>query len=98
MLCELSTLFASQHYDTVDRELLWKIMARYGCPEDLIFVLRKLYTDITVQLKGFGKGFTTTPSTVGVKQGDNLAPVLVSEVLVFMFVHNVEIRYRRGYI
>ena len=62
-------------YDTVDRELLWKIMARYGCPEELTFVLRKLYTNITVQLKGFGKGFTI-PSTVGVKQGDNLAPVL----------------------
>ena len=61
-------------YDTVDRELLWKIMAKHGCPEDLIFVLRKLYTNITVQLKGFGKGFTV-PSTVGVKQGDNLAPV-----------------------
>ena len=41
-------------YDTVDRELLWKIMARYGCPEELIFVLRKLYTDITVKLKGYG--------------------------------------------
>ena len=39
-------------YDTVDCELLWKIMARCGCPEDLIFVLRKLCTDITVQLKG----------------------------------------------
>ena len=50
-------------------------MARHGCPEELIFVLRKLYTDTTMQLKGFGKGFTT-PSTVGVKQGDNLAPVL----------------------
>ena len=62
-------------YDTVDRELLWKIMARYGCPEELIFVLRKLYTEITVQLKGFGEGFSI-PSTVGVKQGDNLAPVL----------------------
>lgn len=62
-------------YDTVDRELLWKIMSRYGCPEELIFVLRKLYTDITIELKSFGKGFTI-PSTVGVKQGDNLAPVL----------------------
>ena len=62
-------------YDTVDRELLMKIMARYGCPEELIFVLRKLYSDITVQLKGCGKG-VTIPSTVGVKQGDNLAPVL----------------------
>ncbi len=62
-------------YDTVDRELLWKIMSRYGCPEELIFVLRKLYTDITIELKGYGKGFTI-PSTVGVKQGDNLAPVL----------------------
>ena len=28
---------------TVDRELLWKIMSRYGCPEELIFVLRKLF-------------------------------------------------------
>ena len=64
-------------YDTVDRELLWKIMARYGCPEELIFVLRKLYTNITVQLKGFGKGFTI-PSTVGVKQGDNLAVLFIS--------------------
>ena len=45
-------------YDTVDRELLWKIMARCGCPEELIFVLRKLYTDITVQLKGYGKKVT----------------------------------------
>lgn len=62
-------------YDTVDRELLWKIMARYGCPEELIVVLRKLYTDITVQLKGHGKK-ATIPSSVGVKQGDNLAPVL----------------------
>ena len=50
-------------------------MARCGCPEELIFILCKLYTNITVQLKGFGKGFTI-PSTVGVKQGDNLAPVL----------------------
>ena len=50
-------------------------MSRCGCPEELIFVLRKLYTDVTIELKGFGKGFTT-PSTVGVKQGDNLAPAL----------------------
>ena len=40
-------------YDTVNRELLWKTMARCGCPEDLIFVLHKLCTDITVQLKGY---------------------------------------------
>ena len=76
-------------YDTVDRELLWKIMARYGCPEELIFVLRKLYTNITVQLKGFGKGFTI-PSTVGVKQGDNLAPVL------FIFFINAEPEWKEA--
>ena len=29
-------------YETVDRDLLMKIMARYGCPDELIFVLRKL--------------------------------------------------------
>ena len=42
-------------YDTVDRELLWTIMSRYGCPEELIFVLRKLYTDITIELNHIKK-------------------------------------------
>ena len=62
-------------YDTINRELLWKIMARYGVPNSLISVIQKLYRDVKIDLR-IGKEKTTFGSTCGVKQGDNLAPIL----------------------
>jgi len=62
-------------YDTVNRELLWKIMARYGVPQSLISVIQKLYQDVKIDLR-IGKEKATFGSTCGVKQGDNLAPIL----------------------
>ena len=73
--------------DAVDRDLLlMKIVARCGCPDELIFVLRKLYSDLTVQLKGCGKG-VTIPSTVGgVKQKET---TLRRSVLFVFFINAV---------
>ena len=62
-------------FDSVNREMLWKILAKYGLPEKLISVIKKLYTDITIDTK-VGKTKESFASTSGVKQGDNLAPVL----------------------
>ena len=57
-------------YDTVNRELLWKIMARYGVPQSLISLIQKLYHDVKIDLR-IGKEKATFGSTCGVKQGDN---------------------------
>jgi hypothetical protein len=46
-----------------------------GVPESLIEVLKKLYTDVTINLR-VGEKLEQFLSTSGVKQGDNLAPVL----------------------
>ena len=62
-------------YDTVNREMLWKILKTLGVPESLIEVLKKLYTDVTINLR-VGESLEQFLSTSGVKQGDNLAPVL----------------------
>lgn len=70
-------------------------MGRYGCPEELIFVLRKLYTDMTVQLKGFGEGFTI-PSPVGVKQGDNLAVLFI--FFINAVTESIEPEWKEAYI
>jgi hypothetical protein len=55
--------------------MLWKILKILGVPDYLIEVLKKLYTDVTINLR-VGEKLEQFLSTSGVKQGDNLAPVL----------------------
>ena len=62
-------------YDTVNRELLWKILQKLGIPPQMIKVLQKLYTNVTYHMK-IGREKTNFLSTCGVKQGDNLGPIL----------------------
>lgn len=62
-------------YDTVNRELLWKILKKYGIPEKVIIVLKKLYNSTTIFLN-IDKVKASFKATRGVKQGDNLAPIL----------------------
>ncbi len=66
-------------FDSVNREMLQKILSKYGIPENTILVIKKMYTDINIKLR-IDKAEATFNSTSGVKQGDNLAPVL------FLFV------------
>jgi hypothetical protein len=62
-------------YDTVNREMLWKILTILGVPESMIEVLKKLYKDVTINLR-VGEKLEQFLSTSEVKQGDNLAPIL----------------------
>jgi hypothetical protein len=62
-------------YDTVNRELLWQVLAKLGIPNQTIQVLQKLYTDVTIHMK-VGPKEEQFGSTCGVKQGDNLGPIL----------------------
>jgi hypothetical protein len=55
--------------------MLWKILTILGVPDSLIVVLKKLYKDVTINLR-VGEKLEKFLSTSGVKQGDNLAPVL----------------------
>ena len=66
-------------FDSVNRDMLWKILAKYGIPENMIQTIKKMYTDIHVTLQ-VSKEKEEFMSTSGVKQGDNLAPLL------FLFV------------
>ena len=62
-------------YDTVNRELLWQILAKCGIPNKVIHVLKKLYNNTTISLT-IEQVESVFKSTCGVKQGDNLAPIL----------------------
>ena len=38
-------------FDSVNRELLWEILSKYGIPKKTIEVLKKLHTNVTYQFK-----------------------------------------------
>ena len=69
-------------YDTVNREMLWQIQARYGIPDHLVSVIKKFYyADITIKLR-VGKAKGSFVSTSGIiKQGDPLVPVMFRYVM-----------------
>ena len=62
-------------FDTIPREGLFQVLGKFGIPDKLIKVIRRLYTGLKVKIKT-GDSEAEVDSTQGVKQGDNLAPCL----------------------
>ena len=66
-------------FDSVDRSMLWTLLGKMGLPDPLIDVIKKLYKGVKINISSDGETISFD-SLSGVKQGDNLAPVL------FLFV------------
>ena len=66
-------------FDTSNHILISQILERFGTPPKLTSAIRRLYSDLRVTLK-VGKESVDIQQTVGVRQGDNLSPV------IFLFV------------
>ena len=63
-------------FDTVCREGLWKIMAKYGCPRKFIAIVRQLHDGMMARVEDNGETSEPFPVSNGVKQGCVLAPTL----------------------
>jgi hypothetical protein len=62
-------------YDTVNHEILLKILEKYGAPPKFVAAIKTMYTDLKVVIK-IDKELAEIMQSVGVRQGDNMAPVL----------------------
>ena len=62
-------------FDTVKKDMLMKIVSRYGIPVSLIRVIQCLYQCVTIKFT-WGKNKHDFPSLVGIKQGDNIGPIM----------------------
>jgi hypothetical protein len=62
-------------FDTVHHELLFQLLGRYGVPPQLVNAVQIMYKNMYVNLT-IGTEERAIPYTIGVQQGDNMAPVL----------------------
>nr|VZI00205.1 unnamed protein product [Spirometra erinaceieuropaei] len=65
-------------FDTVNREGLWKIMQKFGCPERFTHMVRQLHDGMMARVTDNGAVSEAFAVTNGVTQGYVLAPTLFS--------------------
>ena len=65
-------------FDTVSREGLWKIMAKFGCPAKFIAARRQFHDGMLARVLNDGESSGPFLVTNGVKQGCVLASTLFS--------------------
>ena len=61
-------------FDTVNHQIMMRILTRYGAPPKLCSAIAGMYTDLRVDLK-LGKTKVEMLQTIGVRQGDCMSPV-----------------------
>ena len=72
-------------FDRVPRELLWAILEKFGVPPKLVSLLKSLHETVHVKFKVDGVE-KVIRSTIGVKQGDILGPILFTFFLAAVMI------------
>ena len=73
-------------FDTVSRDGLWKIMAKFGCPPRFIAIVRQFHDGMQARVQNDGEFSEPFEVTNGVKQGCVLAPTLFSMMFSAMLM------------
>ena len=69
-------------FDTVNRDLLWNILLKFGCPPTFIAILQQFHTGMCAQVVMAGSQTSSISVEVGVKQGCVLASTIFNLFLV----------------
>ena len=78
----LSFVDLTKAFDTVNRDLLWNILHKFGCPPTFIAMLQQFHTCMCTQVVMAGSQSSSFPVEVGVKQGCVVAPIIFNLLLV----------------
>ena len=92
----------SKAFDRVPRELLWSILRRFGCPDNIVALIQSFHDGMKVRVSVSGVLSDEFEVTTGVKQGCVMAPVLfnIYMLCVTHILHceaeeeGVDVRYR----
>ena len=83
-------------FDTVSREVLWKIIAKYGCPAKFIAMVQQFHDGMLARVQNDGEFSGPFPVTNGVKQGCVLASTLFSIIFSTMLSRMMTVVYLLG--
>ena len=72
----MTFVYLTKALDTVSREGLWKIMAKFGCPTKFIAMARQFHDGMLAWVQNDVEFSDLFPVTNGVKQGCVLARTL----------------------
>ena len=92
----------SKAFDRVPRDLLWSILRRFGCPDNIVAIIRGFHEGMKVRVSAYGTLSDEFEVTTGVKQGCVMAPVLFNLFMLCVthLLHReadgegVDVRYR----
>ena len=69
-------------FDTVNRDLLWEILRKFGCPPTFVAILQLFHTGMCAHVVMASSQSSSFHVEVGVKQGCVLAPIIFNLLLV----------------
>ena len=69
-------------FDTINQDLLWNILRKFGCPPTFIVTLQQFHTGMCAQVVMACSQSSSFPVEVGVKQGCVLAPIIFNLLLL----------------
>jgi hypothetical protein len=72
----------SKAFDTVNRELLWRVLVKFGVPPGFLGIIRSFHDGMVASVQQGGLQSDPFSVAVGVKQGCVLAPVIFNMYLV----------------
>ncbi len=75
--------------DMANHDLLFRLLEKYGAHPTFVAAIRKIYTS-NVEVLKIEKEVGEIPQEVGVRQGDNMAPVLFP-FLMTVFAETLEL-------
>jgi hypothetical protein len=79
-------------YNMTNHALFFDILKCYGAPPKFVNAVERIYQDLVVVLK-IQKETVELPQSVGVRQGDNMAPVLFF-FLMSAFAETLKIEWK----
>ena len=86
-------------FDTVNRQALWRILSKCGCPEKFINIVKQLHDDMVGSVSVHGETTEKFGITTGVKQGCVLAPTLFGlffAVMIRDVVNEIDEKHQDG--
>ena len=77
-------------FDSVDREMMYKLMEHYGLPQKVVNVIRNSYEGVKCCVKTEGEKGQMFDVKTGVRQGDVWSPILFGLVINYVLANSVQ--------